>query len=74
MGTAENVVKCSQCGHVVGKIIQIDDKEFLDVNGMTVTVMRAACQKCGEEFHWSISERLLSELLKRVLELRQNQV
>lgn len=74
MGTAENVVKCRQCGHVVGEIRQIDGKEFLIFNGMAVTSMRAACTKCGEVFHWSIAEAMLAELIRHVLENRKNQV
>lgn len=69
----DNLVRCPQCGNIIGEIRTIDGREFLFVNGLAVNFMRGACS-CGTEFYWSISERMLAELIRRVLSLRENQV
>ncbi len=60
----ENIT-CVRCGRVIGKLIKVDNQDWLWVNGVVVTVMRGVCD-CGEEFHWSISERMLAKLINRV--------
>ena len=58
-------IRCRRCKKEVGVIVEVDDQEWLSVNGVRVTVMRGVCA-CGEEFHWSISEQMLAKLIERV--------
>lgn len=61
----EETIKCQRCHRTIGKIVMINHQEWLSINGIAVTVMRGVCE-CGEEFHWSISERMLAKLIDRV--------
>lgn len=64
-------VRCTQCGNEIGKVITlIDGQERLEVGGLLVNVARGVCAQCGAEFHWSISEKMLAELVRKVIEMR----
>ncbi|RJR09980.1 hypothetical protein C4588_04125 [Candidatus Parcubacteria bacterium] len=65
-----SVIVCSKCSREIGQVDQIDGKEYLIINGLAVNVLRGVCIYCGAEFHWSISERMLAELIQRVMQLR----
>lgn len=60
----KQIIVCD-CGRVKGEIVEMDGQEWLSINDTLVTVLRGVC-KCGEEFHWSISERSLAKLINRV--------
>lgn len=65
------IVRCTQCGYEIGKIITLTDgQERLEVGGLLVNVARGVCVHCGAEFHWSISEKMLAELVRKVIEMR----
>lgn len=57
-------VSCPGCGQVVGEVIPIAGAEMLLVNGILVRSLHGVCLKCGCDFHWSLSDRLLVNLLK----------
>lgn len=61
----ERKIRCQRCGKEIGVIVEVEQQEWLLVSGVLVTVMRGVCE-CGEEFHWSISERTLARLINRV--------
>lgn len=64
-------VRCVACGNEIGKVITlIDGQERLEVGGLLVNVARGVCVHCGAEFHWSISEKMLAELVRKVIEMR----
>jgi len=66
-------VRCITCGNEIGKVIVlIDGQERLEVGGLFVNVARGVCTRCGTEFHWSISDKMLSELIRRIIEMRRN--
>jgi NAD-dependent SIR2 family protein deacetylase len=62
---SNKVIRCARCGKMIGKIVFVDNQECLAINSIVVTVLRGVCE-CGEEFHWSISERTLAKLINRV--------
>jgi len=67
------IVRCVACGNEIGKVVTlIDGQERLEVGGLLVNVARGVCGHCGAEFHWSISDKMLSELIRRIIEMRRN--
>lgn len=70
MGDEQNVVKCPVCGTWIGSIISIEGQDRLRIGSIYVNVARGVCAGCGSEFHWSISERMLAELIRHVIEIR----
>ncbi|NMC54986.1 MAG: hypothetical protein GYA48_15270 [Chloroflexi bacterium] len=70
-GTKKKIY-CPKCQRVVGDVVIIENREWLKVNGIAVNVMRGVCLECGAEFHWSISERMLSQLVEHVIKLRDS--
>ena len=65
-------VSCPQCSHVVGEISVVSEgQEWLCVNGIAVRAMHGVCIRCGAEFHWSVGDRMLAELVQSVLKMRQ---
>lgn len=65
-----DVISCPGCGKQVGQVVAIDSLPWLSVNGIAVRSMHGVCLSCGEEFHWSTNERMLAELIAKVLNHR----
>lgn len=63
-------VFCATCANRVGSIVIIQDQEWFRTGGLVVRTLHGVCGVCGSEFHWSASDRMLSELIRKVLELR----
>ncbi len=61
----EVIIECQKCGRVVGNIQKVLSQDWLVVNGIAITVMRGVCTDCGQEFHWSISEKKLAQLFTK---------
>jgi len=73
MGIEPNVVTCVNCNTFIGTIVVIaDGQERLLLGGALVNVARGVCATCGTEFHWSLSDRMLAELVQRVIKMREN--
>lgn len=66
MSDATKHVYCSQCARPVGVIIQIQDREWLQVGDLIVRTVHGICAACGSEFHWSVSDRMLAELIRKI--------
>lgn len=66
-------IRCNQCGIEIGDVVNVDgnNQERLKIGNIYVNVARGVCAGCGSEFHWSISERMLAELVQRVIEMRR---
>lgn len=72
MDNERAVVKCGSCGAVIGEMFTIEPGQVrLLVGGVLVNVARGVCVSCGAEFHWSISERMLAELIQRLSAMRE---
>lgn len=75
MGDEQNVIRCTNCNAEIGRVICVDNgQERLQAGGILVNVARGVCIQCGAEFHWSISERMLAELVQQIIEMRKNVV
>lgn len=67
----KKAICCSQCRHEIGQVVEVaPGVERLLIGNLLVNVARGVCCVCGTEFHWSISERMLAELIDQVLRLR----
>jgi hypothetical protein len=58
-----------QASHVVGEIVDLAGEDVLLVNGIMVRALHGVCAKCGQEFHWSMNDRILSKIQKRLRDL-----
>jgi hypothetical protein len=58
------------CESQVGSIVVIQEQEWFRTGGLIVRTLHGVCRACGSEFHWSASDKLLSELIRKVMELR----
>ncbi|MCC6147420.1 MAG: hypothetical protein IT308_07625 [Anaerolineaceae bacterium] len=53
-----------KCRAVLGQEVEVDGLTLLSVGGVCVRYMHGFCERCGEEVHWSVSDRLLQKMLK----------
>jgi hypothetical protein len=58
-------ISCSKCGIILGRVIQIDDEELIQIGSLVVSEVHGNCSQCGEEFHYSLNQRRLERLLRR---------
>ena len=66
---ADQEVTCvnPNCKAVVGTLVIVEGLEWLQMGGGIARQWHGVCAKCGREFHWSVSDRLLEKLIERVL-------
>ncbi len=60
-------IKCPNCGSVLGHSVIIKDTEWLQMGGGIAREWHGVCAQCGKEVHWSVSDRLLESLIRRVV-------
>lgn len=53
------------CKAILGKIIIIENLEWLQMGGGIARQFNGVCAQCGKEFHWSVSDQLLNKILKK---------
>ena len=46
-----------------GWMVTVEGVELLQIGGVLVRQAHGVCNKCGKEFHWSVSERMLERLI-----------
>lgn len=56
----------------MGVMIEVDGFERLQMGGGICQAFHGACSVCGKEFHWSLSEKAIEELLRHVLATRKD--
>lgn len=61
-------VKCPHCGNEIGTIVCVDDVQLLQMGGGLCREWHGVCCQCGYGLHWSISEQMLSSLVRRLLQ------
>ena len=82
-GTDDPVIKitdrkinCNQCGRVIGQVVEVDGQEWLQVgseeSGVIARSCHGVCASCGAIFNWHIADRMLSELVQKVLQMRKS--
>ena len=62
--TTGGTITC-KCGEVIGVEIRISNKLFLIVGTTVITEIHGVCDKCGQEFHWAVKEKILRQLMFR---------
>lgn len=66
MDDEKNVVRCHNCGRVIGRVKNFRNrKDLLEIDGILFSIVRGVCIYCGTEFHWSISEQTLTKLIRQ---------
>ena len=64
--------ECPRCHTVLGPYVDIKGQEWLSLgNKIIVRNVFGVCANCGEQIHYSVGDRMLSELVTRVLEERK---
>lgn len=64
-------VRCG-CGAVVGKIISIKGQPWLMLgDAIIVRTAFGVCARCGEQFHYSVADRVLSTMVREILHEKQ---
>lgn len=53
------------CKTRLGNIVVIENLEWLQMGGGIARQWHGVCAKCGKEFHWSVSDRLLEKIMNR---------
>ena len=61
-------IHCSNphCENEIATLVEIEGREIIDIGGLLVNKIDGACIKCGTKFHWSITDKMLEDLVKRV--------
>lgn len=65
-------VCCRKCGTQIGVYVDLDGMKWLLVGGMILRNAMGVCGACGEPWYWSVGDRMLAELVQRVLALRES--
>lgn len=60
------IVKCPKCGNVIGLVMNIDGVDLLQMGGGFCHGWHGVCAVCGEGIHWSMSNKILNDLIDRV--------
>lgn len=58
-------ISCSKCGCIVGRAIDIDGEDLIQIGSLVISEVHGNCAICGEEFHYSLNQRRLERLIKR---------
>jgi hypothetical protein len=63
----EEIICSEECKNFVAVIIPVDEnRELLQVGGLLVSRIDGVCIKCGTEFHWSATDRLLKSIISKL--------
>lgn len=60
-------VSCPNCKAVIGTTRNADGVELLEMGGVACREVRGFCIKCGHTFHWSVSDKLLESIIRKVV-------
>lgn len=59
-------IKCVGCHRVIGQLVEVNGAELLHIGDGAWREVHGVCIHCGTAFHWSVSDQMLNNLLKRV--------
>lgn len=60
-----DTISCAKCGRTIGRVVDVENEELIQVGGLIVTEIHGNCAGCGEEFHYSLNQRRLERLIRR---------
>jgi len=63
-----DVMKCPRCENIIGYLVDVDRLTLLQMGGGLCREWHGVCCQCGYGLHWSISEQMLSSLVRRLLQ------
>jgi hypothetical protein len=74
----DHEITCNQCGHIIGRIVEIYGQEWLQVgseaSGVIARSCHGVCAACSAVFNWHIADQMLSELVQKVLQIRKSMI
>jgi len=59
-------ILCTRCNTVLGKMVPVGERELPNIGGIIVSKVDGACVNCGQEFHWTVTEKMLEAILKKL--------
>jgi transcription initiation factor TFIIIB Brf1 subunit/transcription initiation factor TFIIB len=59
------MVKCRKCGHEIGKTLDINGLEMVQLAGVVCREVKGRCVHCGEPFYYSVSEKQIDKLINK---------
>lgn len=59
------IIACERCQNALGYSYWINDHQYLRVGGLIARETHGVCVRCGKEFHWSVPDRNLGNLIKK---------
>ena len=64
MSDDSELVIC-ECGEVIGQEIEVGGAPMIRMSGATLWSAHGMCRKCGKEFHWTVSYKMMKRILDR---------
>lgn len=65
-------IRCNGCGQIIGRLVDVDGQQWLQVGQVIARSCHGVCAKCGHVFNWHIADWMLAELAKKVLQNRES--
>lgn len=56
---------CTNCKGEIGDLISIENIELVLIRGVILRYAHGFCIECGEEVHWSVSDKMLQKMIRR---------
>jgi hypothetical protein len=60
------LLTCARCGQEIGRLIDVEGDELVQVGQVVVREIHGNCAGCGENFDYSLNAKRLHELINRV--------
>ncbi|KAF0106156.1 MAG: hypothetical protein FD147_2564 [Chloroflexi bacterium] len=73
---SEQVATCPNpnCKASIGNIVVVEDQELLQIGGLLISKVDGVCIKCGKQFHWWATDRLLEAILERLIKKEEKTI
>lgn len=68
-----NQLTCARCGVEIGRLIEVEGEELVQVGGLVVRSISGSCARCGNGYYYSLSEKLLERLIKKAKNTNDDQ-
>lgn len=59
-----SLMTCARCGAEIGRLIEVEGEELVQVGGLVVREIHGNCAGCGENFDYSLNAKRLMRLIK----------
>jgi len=59
------LIYCQHCGEIIGCYEPMPDQVWIRLGGAVLYSAHGVCNSCGEEWHWSYSEKSINVLICR---------